>query len=245
MPSAGVVTTLASDAPNTPGTLRYLIQNTTDTTIDFKPGLTGTLTLTSANGGELDITRNLTINGPGANLIKIARSSLDSTFRIFEIGSGDTVSISGLTISGGSVPGSDGGGILTDSGSSLSLSNSVVTNNTSKFGGGIYANGVLNINRSTISSNTATSEEGEVEGGGIYAGGKLTLTNSTISNNSAICQGPFVEVEEDQGAMEAASPTRLRGPPAALSTAPLPTTTPSARMAPMRAAGPSPCSTPG
>src|SRR6267142_1520226 len=63
-------------------------------TITFAPGLTGRIDLTS---GELPISRDLTIIGPGAtNLTLRAAASL----RIFNI-TATTASLSGLTISQG------------------------------------------------------------------------------------------------------------------------------------------------
>ena len=54
-------------------------------TIDFQPGLTGTIALT---GGELDITDDLKINGPGADKLTV---SGNNTSRIFKVESGETV----------------------------------------------------------------------------------------------------------------------------------------------------------
>ena len=53
--------------------------------IVFQPGLTGTIALT---GGELDITDDLTINGPGADKLTV---SGNNTSRIFKVESGETV----------------------------------------------------------------------------------------------------------------------------------------------------------
>src|SRR5436190_3207370 len=77
-------------------------------------GVTGTITLTS---GELVIDEDLTINGPGAASLIIARSDAAGTpeFRIFRVdGTSSTnrviCSISGLTIRNGH-SGAAGGGI--------------------------------------------------------------------------------------------------------------------------------------
>src|SRR5438309_7723141 len=90
------VTNLDNDGA---GSLRETINNAVaNDVIVFS--VTGTITLTT---GEIDITKSLTISGPGAKSLTIARSSDPNTpeFRIFLIGSGahpgPTVSISGVT----------------------------------------------------------------------------------------------------------------------------------------------------
>ena len=58
-------------------------------------------------------------------------------------------------------------------------------------GGGIDNSGVLTLNNSTISHNTANGGNvagggaGDGDGSGIYSTGTLTLNNSTVSNNQA------------------------------------------------------------
>src|SRR5262249_55695167 len=68
-------------ADSGPGSLRQAILDANTQTgadvIDFAPGLHGTITLTS---GELDITDDLTINGPGANVLTVSGGN---TYRIF------------------------------------------------------------------------------------------------------------------------------------------------------------------
>src|SRR5690242_17827728 len=60
--------------------------------INFQPGLTGTIILTR---GELDITDDLTITGPGADKLTV---SGNDTSRVFAVGPGENVATSGLTI---------------------------------------------------------------------------------------------------------------------------------------------------
>ena len=60
--------------------------------IVFAHRLHGTITLTS---GELDLTGDLTIHGPGADRISISGNHAS---RIFDISAGAAVSISGLTL---------------------------------------------------------------------------------------------------------------------------------------------------
>ena len=174
-------------------------------TITFDPALTAggpaTITLT---GGELFITGDLTVTGPGANLLTVSGNQAS---RIFNIG-GVTANISGLAIANGKVTGGFsnlGGGIFIDSGGALTLSNSTLSGNSASsvafnfpasfqnFGGGIYNNGgTLTISNSTLSGNSTTGSPVNLGdtvqnfGGAVFNnGGTLTVTNSTLSGNSA------------------------------------------------------------
>jgi uncharacterized repeat protein (TIGR01451 family) len=146
------------------------------------------ITLTS---GELLIDKDLTIQGPGANLLTVMRGAAASDFRVFEVngsGAGPTVNISGLTMFGGkaagSAPAGQGGAILQVNGT-LTISDSVVSNNAADLdGGGIFGGGTLNISRSTVSGNTAGHH-----GGGIEAQGDTSVSNSTVVNNTAQQEG--------------------------------------------------------
>jgi hypothetical protein len=148
--------------------------------IDIDPCLMGTITLTT---GELAISKNLAINGPGANKLTVSGNNAS---RIFSINSTNTVTISGLTISNGNGSGSilngRGGGILNRG--TLTINNSAISNNSSGQGGGIdnflFTN--LTLNSCTISNN---SVGGISSGGGINNSGAMTIANCTISNNSA------------------------------------------------------------
>jgi hypothetical protein len=131
-------------------------------TIDFAHGLHGTITLSS---GELDITSNVTIKGPGAKRITI---SGDDASRVFDIGNDATATISGLTIADGATVSTGensatvdvtkigGGGILNEAGSTLNLTDSVLANNTA----------------------TASSDQVDVFGGGLLNEGSATVTSS-------------------------------------------------------------------
>ncbi|MDX6443283.1 MAG: hypothetical protein QOH71_357 [Blastocatellia bacterium] len=145
-------------------------------------GCTGgvcTITLGVGGGvGELGISSNVNINGPGESLLIVDGATAT---RVFEIASERTVSISDLTVTRGNASG-NGGGILNDNGT-LTLTNSTVNGNNANFGGGICnLGGTLTLTNSTVSGNTSTDAAG-----GIYnvLAGTLTLTNSTVSGNTA------------------------------------------------------------
>ncbi|MCW5201676.1 MAG: choice-of-anchor Q domain-containing protein [Candidatus Electrothrix communis] len=95
-----------------------------------------------------------------------------------------TVILTNVTISGNTAKG--GGGIYNNGFATLILTNSMVSGNSTKsandtFGGGIYNSyGIVTLTRSIVSDNTANN------GGGICNGdGTITVINSTVSGNTA------------------------------------------------------------
>jgi Right handed beta helix region len=165
--------------PGTTCTLRQAIATAASgDTINFSlPSGTTAIILTS---DQLLINKNLTISGPGANLLSVQRSTAVGTpqFRIFEIDSSN-VTISGLTIANGTTTVQSGGGGILASGT-LTIANCTITGNSvsGSAAGGIGASGTVTITNSTISGNSANV------GGGIYGAGTIIITNSTISGNT-------------------------------------------------------------
>ena len=84
------------------GSLRQALVDANDgDTIDFDSSLNGQLiTLTSS---QLLVNKSITITGPGRDQLWIRRSDALGTpeFRLFYISSGNTVTISGLNMTGG------------------------------------------------------------------------------------------------------------------------------------------------
>jgi len=77
------------------GSLRQAIMDApSGGTVDFQPGLTGTITLTT---GELGITKDLAIAGPGASVITVSGNHAS---RVFDITPSDNVAISGISVTG-------------------------------------------------------------------------------------------------------------------------------------------------
>jgi hypothetical protein len=115
--------------------LRQVIsESAANDTINFS--IRGSITLTS---GELLINKNLTISGPGANVLTVRRSTAGGIpqFRIFDIPSGSfNVTISGLTVANGIVAENLGGGGISNGGS-LTVAGCTISGNTASVGGGI------------------------------------------------------------------------------------------------------------
>jgi hypothetical protein len=179
------------------GSLRQTISSANPgDTIVFDPSVRGVIVLDTPGspglGGELLIDKDLLINGPGANVLRI-RQERNTEDRVFHISAGH-VSISGLSISGGDDTSSNfgGGGVLIDSGATLSLGNCMITGNTSSNSGG--AGGIQNFGTLNLSNSAVERNDGDV--GGLASSGTLTLTNSTFSDNAANITGG---IEVDAG----------------------------------------------
>ncbi len=128
---------------------------------------------------DLIINGNMNILGPGADLLTVSGGG---NHRVFRVNAGRTATLSGMTITGGTGSGGDGGGIFNEG--NLTLTHSVVTGNQTSggfSGGGIVNNSTLTVTNSTVSGNTS-----DRFGGGIWNSvGVSTVTNSTISGNTA------------------------------------------------------------
>ena len=151
-------------------------------TVEFQAGLSGTIALSS---GEMTITDDLTIDGPGAEDLTI---DAQQNSRIFHITpASGPVTLTGLELTGGDVGFLGGGAILSETNALLTIQSSTISGNSAtggfNYGGGISADGAVTVTDSTISGNSVSGELST--GGGISADGDVTITNSTISGNSA------------------------------------------------------------
>ena len=196
-----------------PGQLRTLITSAAPgDTIVVPPGR---VVLTAGAGGDLDIDKQLTIVGSGADHTIIDANGIDRVVEI--LAAGDLV-LSGLTIRNGRVDpetGFGGGGIRNDG--VLRLVLCVVETSSSGGGGGLFNLGTATIQSSTFRGNSASGTTGagagmlnfgtlfmrestvmenatlgpsaSANGGGISNAGDMELTNVTISGNRAFGHG--------------------------------------------------------
>ena len=132
------------------------------------------------NGTRLELTQDVTITGPGANLLTIDGNDAS---QIFFIGNTVTSSaLSGMTLTRGNNP-SGNGGAIENLGGDLTITESAITNSRSSGTGGAIQSSMgttLTVSGSTISGNTAATNGG----GGVF-GGEVTLVSSTVSDNFA------------------------------------------------------------
>ncbi len=188
-----VVTNLTESDP---GSLRDIIANACDgATITFNLG-PGPNTIGLGTSLSLVINKNLTISGPGADVLEVARLA-GPGYSVFSIQSGNTVTIEGLKIRGGSnlsaFP-SGGGGAISNQHSTLTVRRCAFVDNQASIGGAIVNNGgdggptaTLDVIESTFSGdNTASLTGGAIYNRGVAGGNAIArITNSTFSGNSA------------------------------------------------------------
>ncbi len=137
---------------------------------------------------ELTLDKNLSIDG-GANNITVSGNNVT---RVFNVASG-SINLNSLTISNGHAGAQNGGGIFVASGAGVTLSNSVMSNNTAAKGGAIesYAGALLlTINNSVFSGNGSSA----THGGTLDLASDANIFNSTFYNNTASIGGAALNI---------------------------------------------------
>ncbi len=192
-----------SNADGGPGSLRAALAGASDgDTINI--AVRKNIVLTS---GELLVTKNVTIRGPGANGPSIDGNGGNRVFHIMPV---TTVTIDALVIANGrattqlnNFPVTIGGGIYSDH-AKLTVSNCVLRGNVADWGGAIFSNGdgstaTLTVSNCVISNNSAS------QGGGIYNDGEtsgnaiLQITGSTFDGNSGGQAGGAIMNDGENG----------------------------------------------
>jgi parallel beta-helix repeat protein len=121
--------------------------------------------------GALTLQRDVTITGPATGRLNISGGGKT---RVFEIAAG-TTQMSGVTIRSGRAD--RGGGVLVDSGGSLSLVNCGVKGNIAVLGAGICNDGgTVTANGCALSGNRANNNAGDGRGGAMYNAGTASLS---------------------------------------------------------------------
>jgi len=160
--------------------------------INFAPTVTGTIILGGA--GELFIQHNVTINGPGANVLAVSGANAS---RVFEIKTGFTLNLSGLTITNGFVTGAggegQGAGILNNGKLNLTAcqltSNAINVTDAGAAAGRALGGGLFNGNGSTAVIRNCAFYLNSVQASQAWGGGmasrssSVIVINSTFSNN--------------------------------------------------------------
>ena len=194
----GIARVVTNTNDGGPDSLRQALLEAVDgDTIEFQiptsdPGYAAgvwTITLTS---GELLVSKNIAINGIGADALVVRRSSGASDFRIFHVGPNITVVIQGLTVSNGraSGPGNLGGGLYNER-SSVTLANCHFTGNQASGGGGVVNSGraqgaaTMHISGCSLTANISNYGGGLLNDGSGSSVATVTVVNSTFSGNTS------------------------------------------------------------
>ncbi len=142
--------------------------------------VTGTINLTSTLPA---IIQSLAIHGPGPDALTIQRDPGAPPGRLIEISGTNSspfsVTLTGLRLSNGYVPGLNGGAVLVNDSSALAMKNVVFENNLAANGGAIFAQGPLEVTRGIFRNNVAQA------GGGIYTTGGAVISASLFISNAA------------------------------------------------------------
>ena len=170
--------------------------------IGFAEGLTGTITLTGDSGDTTSgtssafrIDTDVTINGPfdvGQSVTLAIGGAAKRHFIVSDTGS---LSLSNLTLTGGSTTGY--GGAVWSFGT-LNVSHSTFTGNTGNEGGALQSWGGLGLPNSgeaaalVVDNSTFVGNSATLRGGAVYSGAADTrLTNVTITGNTTGDFGAF------------------------------------------------------
>ena len=203
---AGSLRQAVLDANAAPGADRIL----------FQSGLSGTITLTSA---QLSVTGPTEFVGPGADKLAITETvAAQGIFYLAPTPVGGAITISGLKLSGAS---KNFGAVILSNKTDLTLRNAIVTGNTVTGQGNIYTYGVgasrLTVDSSVIDGNTGTAilaDSTQVSiirstvsgnginaggnGGGIYSSdGSLLLDTVTMSGNNGGNFGGAISISDN------------------------------------------------
>ena len=169
-------------------------------TINFAPGLNGTIPLTPGFG-QLEITTDIYIDGPGARIVSVSGEDANRVFLV--AGVGTTATIEGLTITNGNAQllGTllgDGGGVLNVGGSNLTLIEVNVSGNTAtSLGGGVATRSLLGTTSTTYITRSLISDNNALLGGGgisniatanIVSSAVTTVTNTTVTLNNTVAE---------------------------------------------------------
>ncbi|MGE0067856.1 MAG: choice-of-anchor Q domain-containing protein [Solirubrobacterales bacterium] len=211
--SAVAAPAVTSTADSGPGSLRAAIIGANSGESIAVPA--GTYGISS---GELLVDKNLTIAGAGPAQTVVR--AVAPGFRIFHVGNGKDVAISGMTIRDATLvqPGgiAEGAGIYVEEGG-VSISDVAFANNTvdatglSGASGGIAGGGAvaarkgrLAISGSSFTGNVAISRGGAAKGGGIAEGGGVYGQESPVTISASTFNGNRVEASGGAGAANAA-----------------------------------------
>jgi uncharacterized repeat protein (TIGR01451 family) len=173
----GSLITVVNTNDSGPGSLRQaLLGACSGGTVNFNLTYPATITLSS----QIEITKALTIDGPGADQLAI---SGNNTSRIFT--TTEALTLESLTLQNGKAPDNNtGGAIYTDSPLTLTAVSLISNTTNAQNAGAVYADSDLVVVDSLFENNTAATYAGAVE-----VHGNLTISNTRFIANRAATDG--------------------------------------------------------
>ena len=145
-----------------------------------------------------DLTTDVVISGPGANLVTVQRSEDLATplFSIFTIPQNVTVTISGLMITNADSP--QNGGAIRNFGA-LTLTGLIFSNNHTSAGGSAILNAV---NGTVTLTNSSLWENNSDIWAAIYnQGGTFSITNTTLAGNVNVADYPGTAIYSESNSV--------------------------------------------
>jgi hypothetical protein len=174
--NVGIInTTFTANAAGSWGGAFYIMDSVADVTI-FGSTMTGNDADSGSGAAYIENSGDLTItNSTIADNISAGGSGG------LYLNNGGDATITNSLISGNQALDGNGGGIVNNASGVLTINNSTLTGNSANNGGAILNGGSLVINQSTIAGNSAS-----VSGGGVVlAGASLSLSGTIVSGNSS------------------------------------------------------------
>jgi Ricin-type beta-trefoil lectin domain len=184
----GGVAAAAVSVPCSTASLVSAISTANTTAADDSLSLTSgcVYSLTAANNGTDGgnglpvVTGQVSIAGNGATITRSATAA----FRLFDVASGGSLTLNGLTLSNGLADdGTNGGGGILSHGP-LTVTSTTFTGNSAPAATGASGGAIDSAGPLTVSLSTFTGNSGQ-EGGGILSQDGASITTTTFSNNTA------------------------------------------------------------
>ncbi|MCB1098707.1 MAG: hypothetical protein KDN22_24255 [Verrucomicrobiae bacterium] len=182
---AGSLRQAIANGDTTQETTQIVFSDGSGGTVDFHSAPAKTISVTSGPIVFNDSAGGYFVNGPGTGLLTIDAGGNSRVFDVDTVSSA-YVTLEHLTITGGDAGAGDAGAFFVQSAFALQLWDCLITGNRARSGGAVaMMTGELLVQRSTFSTNTATSRGGGAVVWPFGGDGSGVLENSTFSGNVA------------------------------------------------------------
>lgn len=182
---SGVTRTVTTTQDGGAGSLRQVILDAqSGDTIVFSSSVFNA-PVTLALGGQIEISRSLTIDGSGAGIVAPTLSG-NSLNRVFLVDGGASLTLNQLNLADSACSDCWGGALYVAPGARLTLTRVNLTGNAAIAGGAIANDGVTDLHETTLLNNTATSNGGAIRNLGELTGDRVIIAGNTAQYGGAI-----------------------------------------------------------